>query len=247
VRKVSEGIDIPRLIVGVYLTNYRTELYFRQFVGRIGRNQGTKFDTEAYVFMPKHWLLMEYADKIEQMQAVALSKETRDGGGGEPPVSRTVYIDDEGARRGGVLLPNSRIKSSDVSAIDQIMSKYRRLGMTETLAAQLVRDGGVVQPTEAATEAAADDESRTSHDDDDDLSLEEQMEKWRKVVSSKVRRVAFRRGAANDESKFKQVSIEVNDCVGVRNVNRASLDQLKSMSAYLDLKLAEESDMAESL
>lgn len=38
VRKVSEGIDIPRLIVGVYLSNYRTELYFRQFVGRVARN-----------------------------------------------------------------------------------------------------------------------------------------------------------------------------------------------------------------
>src|SRR5262249_28164418 len=67
VRKVSEGIDIPRLIVGVFLTNYRTELYFRQFVGRVARNEGTKYDTEAYVFIPKHWLLMEYARKIEEV------------------------------------------------------------------------------------------------------------------------------------------------------------------------------------
>jgi len=37
VRKVSEGIDIPRLRTLVYLTNTRTELIFRQLVGRIVR------------------------------------------------------------------------------------------------------------------------------------------------------------------------------------------------------------------
>ena len=34
---VSEGVDIPRLRVGVYATAARTELFFRQVVGRFIR------------------------------------------------------------------------------------------------------------------------------------------------------------------------------------------------------------------
>ena len=34
---VSEGVDIPRLRVGVYATSARTELFFRQVVGRFIR------------------------------------------------------------------------------------------------------------------------------------------------------------------------------------------------------------------
>ena len=34
---ISEGVDIPRLRVGVFLTNVRTELFFRQAAGRLVR------------------------------------------------------------------------------------------------------------------------------------------------------------------------------------------------------------------
>src|SRR5690606_17245772 len=37
VRMVSEGVDIPRLAVGVYATNAATPLYFAQAVGRFVR------------------------------------------------------------------------------------------------------------------------------------------------------------------------------------------------------------------
>ena len=39
VNMVSEGVDIPRLRVGVYGTNVLTEMYFRQVVGRFVRMQ----------------------------------------------------------------------------------------------------------------------------------------------------------------------------------------------------------------
>ncbi len=37
---VSEGVDIPRLRVGVYATPARTELFFRQVMGRFVRRTG---------------------------------------------------------------------------------------------------------------------------------------------------------------------------------------------------------------
>ena len=231
VRKVSEAIDIPRLIVGVYLTNYRTELYFRQFVGRVARNQGTEFDSEAYVFIPKHWLLMEFARKIEEVQAVALTMgKERDGGGGGVGAG-TVYVGDDAAQIAGVLLPNSKSESADVSAIDNAMARYRHLGMTETLAAQLLRDGKL----------SGEPENEPSREEYDDLPLEEQMDTWRtKIVAKKVRRLALLRGAAEDETQYKRAASEANDSVGIKRGLDATLDQLKAMSAWLDRKIAEE-------
>ncbi|GAC1571714.1 MAG: DEAD/DEAH box helicase [Candidatus Elarobacter sp.] len=52
VHMVSEGVDIPRLRVGVFASNVVTELYFRQFCGRFVRTIDGVNDPEAYVFLP---------------------------------------------------------------------------------------------------------------------------------------------------------------------------------------------------
>jgi superfamily II DNA or RNA helicase len=81
VRKGSEGLDIPRLRVGVYATNILTELYFLQFLFRLVRQlQGAKED--AYLYMPAHPKLIEYAKGIREMRVHAL-KETVDSPVGE--------------------------------------------------------------------------------------------------------------------------------------------------------------------
>ena len=49
---VSEGVDIKRLRVLVYLPAARTELAFRQAIGRVVRTLGPDDDTRAYVVMP---------------------------------------------------------------------------------------------------------------------------------------------------------------------------------------------------
>ncbi len=52
VRMISEGVDIPRLRVGVYATTTTTELFFRQAVGRIVRYTAGKGRQRAYLFVP---------------------------------------------------------------------------------------------------------------------------------------------------------------------------------------------------
>jgi len=52
VHMVSEGVDIPRLRVGVFASNVVTELYFRQFCGRFVRTIDGAHDPEAFVFVP---------------------------------------------------------------------------------------------------------------------------------------------------------------------------------------------------
>lgn len=62
VNMVSEGVDIPRLRVGVFATTVLTELYFRQVVGRFIRYQaGVPEPQPAYVAVPADPVLVEYA------------------------------------------------------------------------------------------------------------------------------------------------------------------------------------------
>ena len=62
---VSEGVDIPRLRVLVYLPYAMTELAFRQAVGRVVRTKGIDDDTRAYVVMPNLQLFDAYARRVE--------------------------------------------------------------------------------------------------------------------------------------------------------------------------------------
>lgn len=64
---VSEGVDIPRLRVGVYATTVRTKMYFRQFLGRIVRRIPTLHALQvAYCYLPADPTLIRLAEEIEE-------------------------------------------------------------------------------------------------------------------------------------------------------------------------------------
>jgi superfamily II DNA or RNA helicase len=62
---VSEGVDIPRLRVGVYATAARTELFFRQVVGRFIRTTPGPRLQMSYLLMPADPRLKALAHEIE--------------------------------------------------------------------------------------------------------------------------------------------------------------------------------------
>lgn len=80
VRKVSEGVDIKRLRVLVYATNYTSRLFFRQAVGRVIRKQPEYVDQMAYVYIPEDPELVELARQIksERLNAVKTLDEELD-------------------------------------------------------------------------------------------------------------------------------------------------------------------------
>ncbi|CAM3417271.1 DEAD/DEAH box helicase [Stackebrandtia soli] len=63
VRMVSEGVDIPRLAVGVYATNAHTPLFFAQAIGRFVRSR--RRGETASVFVPSVAPLLELAAGLE--------------------------------------------------------------------------------------------------------------------------------------------------------------------------------------
>jgi superfamily II DNA or RNA helicase len=65
VHMISEGVDIPRLRVGVFASNVVSELYFRQFCGRFVRTGADpRAQREAYVYVPDDARLRAMAGAI---------------------------------------------------------------------------------------------------------------------------------------------------------------------------------------
>ncbi len=78
VRMVSEGVDVPRLAVGVYATTTSTPLFFAQAVGRFvrARNRGET----ASVFLPSVPTLLGYASEMEVERDHVLGRRISDDG-----------------------------------------------------------------------------------------------------------------------------------------------------------------------
>lgn len=64
---VSEGVDIPRLRIGIYATTIRTKMYFRQFLGRVVRRVANLSCLQvAYCYLPADPILTKLAEEIEE-------------------------------------------------------------------------------------------------------------------------------------------------------------------------------------
>jgi superfamily II DNA or RNA helicase len=74
VKMVSEGTDIPRLRIAVYLTIIKTELYFRQLTGRVVRVIQELGAQDAYVFIPADREIVKLAEKIQEERDHALEE-----------------------------------------------------------------------------------------------------------------------------------------------------------------------------
>ena len=72
VRMVSEGVDVPRLAVGVYATSTSTPLFFAQAVGRFVRSR--RRGEVATVFLPTVPILLAHAATLERQRDHVLGR-----------------------------------------------------------------------------------------------------------------------------------------------------------------------------
>jgi hypothetical protein len=78
VRMVSEGVDVPRLAVGVYATTTSTPLFFAQAIGRFVRAR--KRGETASIFVPSVPLLLAHASEMELERDHVLGRRITDEG-----------------------------------------------------------------------------------------------------------------------------------------------------------------------
>jgi superfamily II DNA or RNA helicase len=83
---VSEGVDIPRLRVGVYATAAKTPLIFRQIVGRFVRTIPGRGADLSWVYLPADPILRDHAENVEGELRHALRRP--DDEGFDDPVER---------------------------------------------------------------------------------------------------------------------------------------------------------------
>ena len=74
VRMVSEGVDVPRLAVGVYATSASTPLFFAQAIGRFVRAR--RRGETASVFLPNVPQLLALANELERQRDHALDRDS---------------------------------------------------------------------------------------------------------------------------------------------------------------------------
>jgi superfamily II DNA or RNA helicase len=80
VRMVSEGVDIPRLRVGVYLSPVQTEMFFRQAAGRLVRLVPDLQEQAGYLYIPSLPRLVDYAAAMTDERRHAIAKKAPQSG-----------------------------------------------------------------------------------------------------------------------------------------------------------------------
>jgi len=224
---VSEGVDIPRLRVGVYATTARTELFFRQVVGRFIRRSPAPRRQMSFLFLPSDITLKALAGRIEEERnhAIELRPAVEDGLLDEPP---------------------ERVQSEPGAAFEALSSDARpdeaihlRTQPGENLslfgepepapsAALLAFTGGGSNggaatdggPAEVATAAG------------DPASAYQRRERLREERSRLVSQRARTTGEGH-----REINARINRAVGVRSVADATLDQLTQANELLRREL----------
>lgn len=98
VRMISEGVDIPRLRVGVHATTTVTPLFFRQAVGRIARWTPGLASQKAYFYVPDDPRLRHHAQNIASQRRHSINERVENQAQRESAVddlSRAVRVEEQ--------------------------------------------------------------------------------------------------------------------------------------------------------
>jgi superfamily II DNA or RNA helicase len=216
VNMVSEGVDIPRLRVGVYATAAKTPLIFRQIVGRFVRTIPGRGPEPSWLYLPADPILRDHAARVEHDVRVGRR------GRGESDLGE---LDD----------PIERVPSEPSAQLD-----FEAL--SADVAAQLSLFGPAPGAPAPAPPPAAAPPPVPAYDltppplpaaDPADAPVAvpafERRAKLRKQRHQLVSDLARRDGLTH-----QQVNRQVNDRVGVTSVETATLEQLTASIEVLE-------------
>lgn len=122
VKMVSEGVDIPRLRVGVYATNCTSELFFRQSVGRLIRIVPNLEEQNAYLFIPKDETLVSYAKEIMKIRDHQLEEDIESGNKELSLLQNNNLNERSAGNNFTVLTSSTALKDGVISAEGDILS-----------------------------------------------------------------------------------------------------------------------------
>ena len=207
---VSEGVDIPRLRVGIYATAARTELFFRQVVGRFIRATPQPRRQMSYLLMPADQRLKALAHEIELERRHALDLSPLGEEGEE--------VDDARPERGESGNGFAALASGDAELDEAIMSET---------ALQLFPTDDPPRPKKAAVPATAPETSEPQRE-----SAYATRERLRGERSRLVAKVARR-----TKKSHREIQARINRATRARSVSSATIEQLERGNEMLRREL----------
>jgi superfamily II DNA or RNA helicase len=216
VRMVSEGVDMPRLRVGVYATSTTTDLFFRQAVGRLVRFTPGEENQDAFFFIPDDPRLRRSAGEIQEQRRHTLrAREDAREEAGTPVESTPEGVDSIV----NLFEPISAVPlAADGSRLDPSLPLFAfASGSTPPPGAAA---GSTPPPGAAAGTAAAAPASEP------ELSPRERRERLRERNAALVRELVHRKRLSH-----QSVNVALNQRAGIRKVTEATIAQLEKRIA----------------
>lgn len=212
VKMVAEGVDIPRLRVGVYATNTKTEMFFRQAVGRFVRVEDDHDDPTAHVFIPDDPTLRQYAEEMRQQRIHELEREIED------QETRDSQTREENNCDASLFMPlNSEAENSGTIAYGEtftadelrIAAEFSAGMASPETAAKILRNAGVLGKPIAEKERPVKRKS-------------DRKKELRTTTSKLVGRIAYATG-----KEHSHINNTLNGMAGIQTVKDATVEQLE--------------------
>jgi hypothetical protein len=229
VNMVSEGVDVPRLVVAAYATVKRTDLFFRQAVGRVVRRRpGDPGDLVATIFMPADPALKDCAARVEVELRQQVVDDLDAAFEVEPPPGTARRADfqalDAQVEPGGIIVSGVHYSRQEVDAAKRLL---RELGQPERALRSVLefvrreRLGAAPPPTPTPAPIPA----------------HRRVEAKRQAVDRLARRWAQVRRELDPAYTWPQAQARVNRAMGVRARANADEAQLDDGLAFLRREL----------
>lgn len=211
VRMISEGVDIPRLRVGVYATTTTTELFFRQAVGRLVRWTSGLGAQPSHMYVPDDPRLRAHAAAITEQRRHALRRRDQEEG---PEREEDLLDEVPGADPDEQLSLFAAISAVPVGDVAE-----HRIGAVEPAPAPVEEDDPelVIELAPAPLLAAP-----PAGDEGSAPPPRERRRLLRDANAQLARQIARITGLSH-----AQVNAELNRRVGVQKIGEATIEQLE--------------------
>lgn len=240
VNMVSEGVDVPRLVLAAYATVKRTDLFFRQAVGRVvRRREKDPEDLVATVFLPADPTLKGCAERVELQLRQQVSEEAGQGFDVEPPVGTGHRADfqalDAEVAPGGMIVAGVHYRRDEVDAARRLL---RELGQPERALRSVLefvrreRMGGEQPAAAAAAAVVAGSVSLPAA-----VPAHRRVEDKRRALDRLARRWAKLRREIDPDYTWPQAQARVNRAMGVVRRSEAGERELDDGLAFLRAEL----------
>ena len=211
VRMLSEGVDIPRLRVGVFATTTTTELFFRQAVGRLVRWTRGLGAQPSHMFIPDDPRLRAHALAIAEQRRHSLRRVDDDGEPLPEEEPQEIAEPPEPGDQMNLFAAISAIATGDGAPEAGAWQPAPVATLDEGVLLELAPAPQVLPP------APEDSEGRPAP------SPRERRRALRDANASLVRLISRLTGMSH-----QQVNAELNRRVGVERVGEATLEQLET-------------------